>query len=1450
VSDGTDTTDASRSVFIQAVNDAPIAPSSPISLTAGTEDTAYTIQASDLLQGFSDVDGDSLSVINLSSNSGLLQDNQDGTYTLTPNKDFNGSIGLTYQVSDGTDTTDASRSVFITAVNDAPIAPSSPMSLASGTEDTAYTINASDLLQGFSDVEGDSLSVMNLSSSSGFLQDNADGTYTLTPTKDFNGSIGLTYQVSDGTDTPDASRSVFIQAVNDAPIAPSNPISLTAGTEDTAYTIQASDLLQGFSDVEGDSLSVINLSSSSGFLQDNADGTYTLTPNKDFNGSIGLTYQVSDGTDTTDASRSVFIQAVNDAPVAPSSPISLTAGTEDTAYTINASDLLQGFSDVESDSLSVINLSSSSGLLQDNADGTYTLTPNTNFNGLIQLDYQVDDSNGGVVDASNSVFIQAVNDTPIAPSSPISLTAGTEDTAYTINASDLLQGFSDVEGDTLSVINLSSSSGLLQDNQDGTYTFSPNSNFNGTVQLTYQVTDNNGGIVNAANSFVVDAVNDAPTILESLLPRTSTETQNFSYTVPASIFTDIDGDVLTYTASLADNSSLPSWLSFDAVTRTFSGTPSLTDAGVLSIKVIANDGQLSANQVFTLTVNDFVVVNHPPELLSTPAILNNGTEDTAYTINASDLLQGFSDVDGDTLSVINLSSSSGFLQDNADGTYTLTPNANFNGSIGLTYQVSDGTDTTDASRSVFIQAVNDAPIAPSSPMSLASGTEDTAYTIKAADLLNGFSDIDSPSLSVINLSSSSGFLQDNADGTYTLTPNKDFNGSIGLTYQVSDGTDTTDASRSVFITAVNDAPVAPSSPMSLASGTEDTAYTINASDLLQGFSDVDGDTLSVINLSSSSGFLQDNQDGTYTLTPTKDFNGSIGLTYQVSDSHGGVVDATSSVFITAVNDVPIAPSSPISLASGTEDTAYTINSTDLLQGFSDVEGDSLSVINLSSSSGLLQDNQDGTYTLTPNTNFNGLIQLDYQVDDSNGGVVDASNSVFITAVNDAPVAPSSPISLTAGTEDTAYTIKAADLLNGFSDIDGDTLSVVNLSSSSGVLQDNADGTYTLTPTKDFNGSISLTYQVSDGTDTTDASRSVFITAVNDAPVAPSSPISLTAGTEDTAYTIKAADLLNGFSDIDGDTLSVVNLSSSSGVLQDNADGTYTLTPTKDFNGSISLTYQVSDGTDTTDASRSVFITAVNDAPVAPSSPISLTAGTEDTAYTIQASDLLQGFSDIDSPSLSVINLSSSSGVLQDNADGTYTLTPNANFNGSIGLTYQVSDGTDTTDASRSVFIQAVNDAPVAPSNPISLTAGTEDTAYIIQASDLLQGFSDVEGDSLSAVNLTSSSGFLQDNQDGTYTLTPNTNFNGLIQLDYQVDDSNGGVVGASNSVFITAVNDAPVAPSNPISLTAGTEDTAYTINASDLLQGFSDIDGDTLSVVNLSSSSGFLQDNAKMALIP
>jgi hypothetical protein len=72
----------------------------------------------------------------------------------------------------------------------------------------------------------------------------------------------------------------------------------------------------------------------------------------------------------------------------------------------------------------------------------------------------------------------------------------------------------------------------------------------------------------------------------------------------------------------------------------------------------------------------------------------------------------------------------------------------------------------------------------------------------------------------------------------------------------------------------------------------------------------------------------------------------------------------------------VAGSTSVSLANGTEDTAYTFTASQLLQGFSDIEGDSLSVVNLSSNTGTLTDNQNGTYSFQPNANFNGVSDVE------------------------------------------------------------------------------------------------------------------------------------------------------------------------------------------------------------------------------------------------------------------------------------------------------------------------------------------------------------------------------------------------------------------------------------------------------------------------------------------
>ncbi|MBB2836245.1 UNVERIFIED_ORG: hypothetical protein GGD51_006441 [Rhizobium esperanzae] len=767
-------------------------------------------------------------------------------------------------------------------------------------------------------------------------------------------------------------------------------------------------------------------------------------------------------------------------------------------------------------------------------------------------------------------------------------------------------------------------------------------------------------------------------------------------------------------------------------------------------------------------------------------------------MSAADLLAGFSDVDGDQLSVAGLTANHGALVDNNNGTWTFTPDANYNGPVSLSYAVIDGHGgSVPASQSLTLDAVNDAPVLSGNAATLAAGTEDTPYTISAADLLAGFSDVDGDQLSVAGLTANHGALVDNNNGTWTFTPDANYNGAVSLSYTVTDGHGgSVPASQSFTLDAVNDAPVLSGSAATLAAGTEDTPYTISAADLLAGFSDVDGDQLSASGLTANHGALVDNNNGTWTFTPDANYNGAVSLSYAVIDGHGGSVPASQSLTLDAVNDAPVLSGNAATLAAGTEDTPYTISAADLLAGFSDVDGDQLSVAGLTANHGALVDNNNGTWTFTPDVNYNGPVSLSYSVIDGHGGSVPASQSFTLDAVNDAPVLSGSAATLSAGSEDTPYTISAADLLAGFSDVDGDQLSVAGLTANHGALVNNNNGTWTFTPDANYNGPVSLSYAVVDGHGgSVPATQSFTLDAVNDAPVLSGSTATLAAGSEDTPYTISAADLLAGFSDVDGDQLSVSGLTANHGALVNNNNGTWTFTPDANYNGPVSLSYSVIDGHGgSVPASQSFTLDAVNDAPVLSGSAATLSAGSEDTPYTISAADLLAGFTDVDGDQLSVSGLTANHGALVDNNNGTWTFTPDANYNGPVSLSYAVIDGHGgSVPATQSFTLDAVNDAPVLSGNAATLAAGTEDTPYTISAADLLAGFSDVDGDQLSVSGLTANHGALVDNNNGTWTFTPDANYNGPVSLSYAVIDGHGGSVPASQSFALAAVNDAPTA---------------------------------------------------------
>jgi hypothetical protein len=80
---------------------------------------------------------------------------------------------------------------------------------------------------------------------------------------------------------------------------------------------------------------------------------------------------------------------------------------------------------------------------------------------------------------------------------------------------------------------------------------------------------------------------------------------------------------------------------------------------------------------------------------------------------------------------------------------------------------------------------------------------------------------------------------------------------------------------------------------------------VSAANLLTGFTDVDGDTLSISGLSANHGTVADNGNGTFTITPAANYNGSVGLSYMVIDGHGGSVAASESFSLAAVNDAPV-----------------------------------------------------------------------------------------------------------------------------------------------------------------------------------------------------------------------------------------------------------------------------------------------------------------------------------------------------------------------------------------------------------------------------------------------------------------------------------------------------------------------------------------------------------------
>ncbi|MDF4696833.1 tandem-95 repeat protein, partial [Vibrio parahaemolyticus] len=215
------------------------------------------------------------------------------------------------------------------------------------------------------------------------------------------------------------------------------------------------------------------------------------------------------------------------------------------------------------------------------------------------------------------------------------------------------------------------------------------------------------------------------------------------------------------------------------------------------------------------------------------------------------------------------------------------------------------------------------------------------------------------------------------------------------------------------------------------------------------------------------GIFSVNGDGTCSFAPNENFNGQVQLDVTIRDEDGAEVDTYITVDVLPINDAPVSGNLAYSVD---EDNSITLSQEQLLAQASDVEGDALTASNLMvDGDARVTANDDGSFTITPDANFNGDIDITFDINDGSDTIV-ATADLTVNPVNDLPQPEDQ--AFTIG-EDGVLLFTDEDLLDGATDIDGDDLSVAGVSytGADGVLTDNGDGTYSFAPNENFNGDV-------------------------------------------------------------------------------------------------------------------------------------------------------------------------------------------------------------------------------------------------------------------------------------------------------------------------------------------------------------------------------------------
>jgi Ca2+-binding RTX toxin-like protein len=1426
-------------VTIANTNDAPTLVNA-LGNQSTAEDAAwsFTVPAG----AFADVDlGDSLSYSAKLANGDALPNwisfnAVTRTFSGTPSNGEVGPVGLRVTATDSAGASAFSNfTVTVTNTNDAPTLVAGIGNQAAA-EDTMWSFAVP--VGTFADVDvGDSLSysatMANGDALPGWLSFNAvTRTFSGTPLNGDVGNLGLKVTATDLAGAGvSSSFSVAVANTNDAPVV-ALAITGQAAAEDAAwsFTVPAGT----FADVDAsDSLSysatLANGDALPGWLSFNATTrTFSGTPLNGDVGNLGLKVTATDAAGASVSSTfSVAVANTNDAPVV-ALAIAGQSATEDAPwnYTVAAGT----FADVDAgDSLSysatLANGDALPGWLSfDAITRTFSGTPGNSEVGSLSLKVTATDLAGA---SASSVFIATVanvNDAPTVASAIYGQSL-TEDTAWNFTVPEA--AFADADaGDSLSYSATLANGEALPDwlNFDAvTRTFSgmPGNADVGTLNLQLTATDAAGASASSTFSVAVANVNDAPTVALAITGQSATEDATWSYTVPAGTFADVDaGDSLSYSATLGNGDALPSWISFDALTRTFSGTPLNADVGGLALKVVARD---MAGAVVSATLNVSVLNTNDSPTVSHEVAAQSTTAESLWTFTVSSDV--FDDLDaGDSLSWSALSANGTSLPewltfDATTRTFTGIPPNTSAGTIGLKVIGIDSAGATVSSNfDLVVARFNHAPDI-ANPLADQGLTEDIAWSYAVPT--DAFSDADAgDSLSYTATMANGDALPawlsfDAVTRTFSGTPGNADVGGLSFKVTVTDAAGASASSTfSVVVSNVNDAPEL-STVIAGQSVAEDTAWSFTVP--AGSFSDVDaGDSLSysatLANGDALPGWLNfDAVTRTFSGSPGNADVGSMSFKVTATDAAGATASGIFSVSVTNTNDAPT-EASAITDQATSEDAAWSF--TVPLGTFSDIDaGDSL-VYSATLGNGdalpdwLSFDAVTRTFSGIPLNADVGSLNLRVTATDAGGAQASSEFVVAIANTNDAPIVANA-ISAQGATEDAAwsYTVPAGT----FSDIDaGDSLSYSATLGNGDALPswlsfDALTRTFSGTPQNGDVGGLSLKVTATDTAGATaDSTFNLDLANVNDAPMV-AIAISGQGTAEDTgwSYTVPAGT----FTDMDaGDSLSYSATLDNGDALPgwlsfDAVTRTFSGTPLNADVGSLTLRVTVTDVGGA--AASSAFVLAIantNDAPVV-TNAIGDQSATEETvwSYTVPAGT----FADADAgDSLSYSATLGNGDALPswlsfDAGTGTFSGTPLGGDAGTLALKVTAVDGAGATVSSDfHVVVVVPNHAPVLI-NPLANQDAPEDSAWSYTIP--LGAFEDTDfGDTL-GYSATLANGealpawLVFDSGTRTFSGTPANADVGSLSVKVIATDAAGLSVTSTFDVAVSNTNDAPAA---------------------------------------------------------